>query len=575
MKPVYHGKKYKKAANQTIVQAVESGAWHACDYQATLELYDALERPETNKDLEEQRSATWAYLGAVDRYFLLTMIFGRVDAFHPWLFDRCREVELDPDDHLDLWARDHYKSTIITYSGAIQEIINDPEITIGIFSHTKPISRAFIKQIKREMEQNEELKQLYPDIFWTKPSEAPLWTDNAIIVKRAANPKEATIEAHGLVGGQPTSKHFKLLIYDDVVTRESVTTPDQIRKTTEAWELSDNLGSKDDRRCYIGTRYHFGDTYGEMLNRNVVTPRLYPATHNGQEDGAPVFLSQEKWDQKKRTQRSTLAAQMLQNPIAGKERMFKPEWLRSYEIRPGMLNIYIMGDPSKGSNNRSDNTAIAVIGIDANSNKYLLDGFCHRMNMADRWKHLSMLHRKWTRAPGVNSVNVGWERYGQQTDDEYFQEKMQIEKHYFAIEELAWPRDNTYSKADRVERLQPDMQYSRFFMPHLIYVKGSGDCRWSYDDEMQVMRYTPSKGPSNTALLAIERGQEFLVAKSIRRIDEEGEIYDVTRKLIDEALFFPFAPHDDMVDVTSRIYDMTPLAAKKEELPVTQPHEDA
>jgi hypothetical protein len=78
--------------------------------------------------------------------------------------------------------------------------------------------------VQQEFENNELLKRIYRDVLWTDPKrEASRWSrEKGIVVKRKQNPKEATIEAWGLVDGQPTSRHYRLLIYDDVVTRTSL-----------------------------------------------------------------------------------------------------------------------------------------------------------------------------------------------------------------------------------------------------------------------------------------------------------------------------------------------------------------
>lgn len=550
--PHYRGERYRALADPELVEFVENGELHGLDYHDCLNFYVHFG--------QHGRSADMRYLAAVDRYFLFTHILGRVDGFDRWLFERCREVELHPDGFLDLWAREHYKSSLITYAGSIQEIVNNPDITIGVFSHTKGISEKFVAQVKREFEENNELRKLYPDICWLKPkTEAPMWSNREFTVRRGSNPKEATMEAHGLVDGQPTSKHFGLLLYDDVVTLESVSNPDQIRKTTEAWELSDNLGAGERRKWMIGTRYHFGDTYGDIMARGIVRTRIYPATDNGRPDGKPVFLTQKAWDEKKKTQLSTLAAQMLQNPLSGKDRTFDPQWLRSYDIRPTTLNVYILGDPSRGRHSTSDRTALAVIGVDSANNKYLLDGMCHRMTLSERWDGLKMLHKKWTGQPGVGIVKVGYERFGQQSDDEYFAERMRDENYWFHIEELAWPREGGVSKQHRVERLQPDFQYGAFLMPSVVHVAGIGNATWKVDGDQ--IKYVKLQGDLALHKRVKDRGQDYLAIGPIKRLNENNQVYDVTRELIDEMIFFPFAAHDDFVDAVSRIYDIDALPA--------------
>ena len=175
-----------------------------------------------------------------DLFFLLTRVLKRKDANKDFIYDRCRMVQESPNGYLDLWAREHYKSTIITFALTIQDILNNPDATFGIFSHTRPIAKAFLRQIKREFEENEVLKDLFADILFEKPAQqSPKWSeDEGIIVRRKSNPKEATIEAWGL-GGQPTSKHYSHMV-TTTRTKESVQ-PHYDWNTTTAWENSRNL----------------------------------------------------------------------------------------------------------------------------------------------------------------------------------------------------------------------------------------------------------------------------------------------------------------------------------------------
>jgi hypothetical protein len=497
-------------------------------------------------------------LGQLDRYYLGVFLCNRHDMLHPWIYDRCREVESDRDSRLDLWARFHYKSSIITFLGTVQEILCNPNITIGLLSFSARQAKPFLRQVMQELEANEKLYSIYPDILWEKPrQQAPKWAENeGICVRRSANPKEQTVEAHGLVDGQPTGRHFDLIIYDDVVVQESVSTPEQISKTTTQWELSLNLGSTHNPRYqYAGTRYSYGDTYGTILQRAAVKPRIHTATHNGQMDGMPVFLTDERWEEiKKTTSTYTVACQQLLNPIAGSDVAFQEEWWSEWEIRPYTMNAYLMVDPASSKKKESNRTAMAVVGVDANYNKYLLDGVCHRMSLSERWELLKRLRIKWKRAPGIREVKVGYERYGAQSDIEHFKEMMRIDGSSFPIYELNWVGGGgSQSKRDRIQRLEPDLKDGSFF--------------WPYPTDKNRL--------TSLQIDAKERKQDFLISGKIMRKDENGKLYDLVKWVKDnEYNLFPTI-HPDFLDALSRIYDMDPTPPISRSYRVLEPEAEA
>jgi predicted phage terminase large subunit-like protein len=396
-----------------------------------------------------------------DLYFLLRYGLKRPDTANQWVYERCREVQASPDGHLDLWAREHYKSTVITFAKSIQDILIDPEVTIGIFSHTRPIAKAFLRQIKLELERNETLKQWFPDVLYANPGkESPKWSeDEGITVKRKTNPKEATVEAWGVVDGQPTSKHYRILNYDDVVTRESVSTPEMMAKTTEALSLSYNLGAHGGVKRFVGTRYHFNDSYKTLMERGTVRPRVYPATEDGTVGGKPVFLTSEMLAEKRRDMGPyVFGCQMLQNPKADETQGFKAEWLRYTATSEHGLNVFILIDPASSKKKTSDYTAGWVLGLGADRNIYVLDATRDRLSLTQRADLVMNWHRRW------QPVAIGYERYGMMGDIEHIRERQERENYRFPIVELG----GQLPKIDRIRRLIPWFEQGRIWMPQKL-----------------------------------------------------------------------------------------------------------
>lgn len=454
-----------------------------------------------------------------DLFYLLTEVLGRRDIDRPWLKARCEEIQAAPNGYLDLWAREHYKSTIITYGKTIQDILashgDDPlpewggrEVTFGLFSHTRPIAKGFLRQIKNEFERNERLKELFPDVLYANPhKDSPKWSeDDGITVKRNSNPKEATLEAWGVVDGQPTGKHFLVLVYDDLVTKESVTTPDMIAKTTGALELSFNLGSDGGHKRFIGTRYHYNDSYRTLIERGTAKPRIYKATVDGTVEGEPVLLSAERVREKRRDMGPyTFACQMLQDPKADETQGFREEWLKYWHKEPSHgTNRYLLVDAANSKKAGSDYTCAWVVGLGSDRNYYILDIVRDRLNLTERGKLVMRLHRKW------KPQEVRYEQYGMMADIQHIEDLQERENYRFAITKVG----GATPKNDRIRRLIPLFEQGRVYLPTHLHMT-----------------------------------------------DYEGKTRDMVRDFIDDEFKpFPVSVHDDMLDSLARIEEPAPLS---------------
>lgn len=463
--------------------------------------------------MSAMQEATRAGHGAADRvmrhlcqtdlFYLLVYVLNRPDTDTWWGFVRCREVQEDPDNRLDLWARFHWKSSIVTFGLSIFDILNNPDVTIGIFSFNRPIAKAFLAQIKRELESNELLKSLFPDILWDKPStEAPKWSENeGLIVKRKSNPKECTVEAYGLTDGQPTSRHYQVRVYDDVVVEDSVRTPEGIAKTTKGWELSqalttmDKEGNDTGRVRYVGTRYHFEDTYQVLLDRRVATPRIYPA----EDKEGPVFMSQEGLDNIRRSMGSTTyAAQMLLNPLASDDIHFNKEDIRLWPAKHYKnLNLYLLVDPASSKKKRRDQTSMWVVGYGADGNFYFIDGCLRKLSLTEKYNTMCDFVKDYPH------LKVYYEKVGMQSDIEAYREFMDRDNFRFPIIEII---QNKIPKEERIQNFAAMCEAGRVYFP-----------------------------------------------ERLSRKNDDGVYEDLAKKFIELYGMYPYVAHDDALDNAANI----------------------
>lgn len=501
--------------NERLSFAPHPDADYRSDYVAVVgEINAALETGDDGQFLALMRE--WSLK---DLFFLMYFVL-RVNINHPWIVDRIKDVEDDNDRTLDLWAREHFKSSIITYALNVQTLLGNPELRIGIFSHTRQIAKAFLRRIKHTFESNQALKTIFPDVLWSNPqNDAPKWSeDEGIVIRRQGVYQEASVEAWGITDGMPTGKHFDILNYDDVVTEKSVSTPEQIFKTDECFKLSLNLGADDlltgdeGVRRVIGTIYHFNDLYVNLQKDGTWKVRKHPSMDT---DGVPVLLSTEALGRKRKDLGPYIFAcqHMLDPREEGKQR-FRYGWLQYYDTTPTPVSKYLLVDPAtskKEKGSGSDYTVMWLWGVDSRGNRFWLDGIRERLSLTEKWDALKELLE---RHPDV--IRVGYEKYGMQTDTEYYRAKMVEEAFYFPLQELG----GSMKKEDRILRLVPWFEQGKIWIPKTLYSRGR------------------------------DLVQEFIN---------------------EEYLFFPFASHDDFLDCASRIEDVEFIVSRPIAIPGGDP----
>ena len=295
----------------------------------------------------------------------------------PFTVSYAHEIEEGPLDYtLDLVAREHFKTTLLTIAETLQFVVNNPETSTGIFSHTRPQAKKFLSTIKDIFQREVFLQRCFPDVIWENcEKDAPMWSmDEGITLRRLTTRPQPTVGAYGLIEGMPIGMHFERRIYDDISTEDTAESFDMMEKVKTKFDSSQNLGKENGHHRVIGTFYHHEDPL--VYVRNKETPegdkkyhvRFKPATDDGTAQGKPVLISQKRLDDLKLTR--TFHCQQLLDPSPKDSERLNPDFLIKVErpFIPKNLYKFMLIDPSGdvGSNQTGaqDPWAMGVFGVE-------------------------------------------------------------------------------------------------------------------------------------------------------------------------------------------------------------------
>ena len=364
-----------------------------------------------------------------DLFFIVYFVMGIKTANCTFVVNACKEVEDGPPTGtLDVWAREHYKSVIITIAETLQFHLdsenNGNDKCTGIFAYVRPVAKAFLRSIKMLCETSDLLKACFPEVLWEKPeTQAPKWSeDDGLIFKRkSAARKESTIEAWGLIEGMPTSRHFDRRIYDDIETDDIAENPQQLNKCFSKFEMSENLGMEGGVERIIGTFYSHSGPIVMIQNKKGIDgklmykTRIKAATVDATPNGKPVLLSQERLDKLKVS--AHFNSQQLCDPTPSHDVKLDSSLLKEIEPEdiPDNLFKFMTIDPAGDNENGAvgDSWGIHIVGVEPQmddlgaSNVYILDSYVDVLGETEAVNLLGTMYQR-------NGLiqQVGYERLG-------------------------------------------------------------------------------------------------------------------------------------------------------------------
>lgn len=427
-----------------------------------------------NDGLDELRAACEGSLRVYAHTVEPHRLYGEVhDELYDW-WQQCEEAGIL--NTLCLLPRDHQKSHCIAIWCGWQ-IVRDPSTTIVYLSATTELANRQLDDIKNLLTSDIHMI-LWPDLINKEEGKRTMWNQNAFSVDHPKRKAEGVRDPTCVCAGMTTVTtgwHCKILVKDDVVVPENAYTKEGRDKVEKKCSQMASILTTGGKEWVVGTRYHGGDHYNTLIGmhvdiydgegvvvesrplyesmiRVVETDGVFLWPREARDDGVMFGFDFNELSVKKAkyTDRLQFNAQYYQNPNDPEgdrvtSGMFMYYNRNKLQFKHGKwfylgreLCVVAATDFAFSLSRKADFTTVAVVGMDWEGNRYILDLARFKTNQVQGYYDvLRPLFMKWrfkycrveaTAAQVIlcNELRIKFEEEGQHVKLEDFRPNKQL-----------------------------------------------------------------------------------------------------------------------------------------------------
>lgn len=392
-----------------------------------------------------------------------------------------RRLVLDP--------RSWFKTTINCISHSVQILLNFPQTTINVVhSNQTFVEQEIISRIQDHFINNPKMRLYFPEFCARVNPQSgkaeKIGTQGYFTLPnrriKAGTPSVVGTSIEAAAAG----RHFHWVKFTDIINEQNALSRDQLAKITKLFITYDNILISPEYFIDVeGTCYDFADTYNDHImerareqysifvrgcffkeppskQKETFQPEERDWPYKLDKDGMPISRFPENFTTEKLLLKKTesewiFACQQLNNPIAAdaSNREFpvkKMSWIGENEIRHVNFDRFTLRvDLAEKITQRSDYTAITVVGWDRFGRAYLVDAVQGKFLPNESVDLIFKMYHKW------KCMEMGVE------ESSFMRGLFPTVKRVIDLDPSKWmnikfiQRDNQVSKIERIRALQP------------------------------------------------------------------------------------------------------------------------